>query len=175
MLLSFGDSEPRLDLTFPACSPNHLNINTIPKYSIFTHCSIQAVSRPTEETPPLVWEGGACVLNANRQLGVSLPATVMPLELWLTEQGPFVRTLPDLQHRGSFQSSQDLGICSNCFTNCCPLNLGWLLKHQEGRCHKICILQALLEACVWVWVSFLFYKKGLAPTLSDLAVVVKWK
>lgn len=81
MLLSFGDSEHRLDLTFPACSPNHLNINTIPEYSIFTHCSIQAASRPTEETPPLVWRGWCMILNANHQLGVSLPATMMPLEL----------------------------------------------------------------------------------------------
>lgn len=133
MLLSFGYSEHRLDLTIPACSLNHLNINTIPEYSISTHCSIQAASTPTEEThPPLVWRRWcmhfeckspvrsilACYSDA---LGTLTHRTRAVCEnfTWLTT------------HRGSFQSSQDLGTRSNCFTDCYPLNLGWLLIHQD--------------------------------------------
>lgn len=34
-------------------------------------------------------------------------------------------------HGGSFQSSPDPGTCSNCFTDCYPLNFGRLLIHQD--------------------------------------------
>ena len=68
-MLSFGDSEHILNLTTPACSLNHLNINIILECSISTHCYIQAASLPRRGT---LGGGDVRVLNANHQEYLSL-------------------------------------------------------------------------------------------------------
>lgn len=130
MLLSFGDSEHRLDLTIPASSLNHLKTSIPYPNTQFLHTVPNRQPAGLQKRPLHLFEdGGACILNANHQLGVSYSdalGTLTHRTRAVCKNFTWLAT-----HRGSLQSSQDLGICSNCFTNCCPLNLGWLLIHQD--------------------------------------------
>lgn len=130
MLLSFGDSEHRLDLTIPVCSPNHLpypNTQFLHTVPFRQPAGLQKIPHP-----PLVWRRWCMHFECKSPVR-SILACYSDVFGTLTHRTRAVcKNFTWLTtHRGSFQSSQDLGTCSNCFTDCYPLNLGWLLIHQD--------------------------------------------